>query len=74
LLGAGDIEGATSLLVNASLDLFQFRGEFPLLLLETNCVKQKLESITDYGGQPLSKGVVLEGLAPYLEALAVEVS
>jgi 2-oxoglutarate ferredoxin oxidoreductase subunit alpha len=45
-----------------------------LLLLETNCVKQKLESITDYGGQPLSKGVVLEGLAPYLEALAVEVS
>ena len=44
-----------------------------LLLLETNCVKQKLVSVTDYGGQPLSKGIVLEGVAPYLEALAVEV-
>jgi 2-oxoglutarate ferredoxin oxidoreductase subunit alpha len=44
-----------------------------LLLLETRCAKEKLVSVTDYGGQPLSKGNVLEGVAPYLETLAVEV-
>jgi 2-oxoglutarate ferredoxin oxidoreductase subunit alpha len=43
-----------------------------LLLLETACPKEKLESITYYGGQPLSKGHVLEGLAPWLATLAVE--
>ncbi len=40
-----------------------------LLLLETECPKEKLESITYYGGQPLSKGHVLEGLAPWLKSL-----
>ncbi len=44
-----------------------------LLLLETRCSKRKLVSVTDYGGHPLSKGIVLEGVAPYLELLAVEV-
>ncbi len=44
-----------------------------LLLLETRCAKEKLVSVTDYGGQPLSKGNVLEGVVPYLEMLAVEV-
>lgn len=38
-----------------------------LLLMETECPKEKLESITYYGGQPLSKGHVLGGLAPWLE-------
>jgi len=38
-----------------------------LLVNETDCVKEKLVSITYYGGQPLSKGHVLEGLAPHLE-------
>ena len=44
-----------------------------LLLLETRCAQEKLISVTDYGGQPLSKGRVLEGVAPYLKTLAVEV-
>jgi len=44
-----------------------------LLLLETRCSKRKLVSVTDYGGHPLSKGIVLDGVAPYLELLAVEV-
>lgn len=45
-----------------------------LLVMETKCPKEKLESITYYGGQPLSKGHVLEGLAPWLEKLPVEVA
>jgi 2-oxoglutarate ferredoxin oxidoreductase subunit alpha len=45
-----------------------------LLLLETSCAKEKLVSVTDYGGQPLSKGHVLEGVAPYLEVATVEAS
>ena len=45
-----------------------------LLLRETECAKEKLVSITDYGGQPLSKGHVLEGVAPYLEVATVEAS
>ena len=45
-----------------------------LLLLETDCAKEKLVSVTDYGGQPLSKGHVLEGVAPYLEVATVEAS
>ncbi len=44
-----------------------------LLLLETCCSKRKLVSVTDYGGHPLSKGIVLEGVAPYLEVLKVEI-
>ena len=38
-----------------------------LLLMETACPKEKLESITYYGGQPLSKGHVLDGLSGWLE-------
>lgn len=37
-----------------------------LLLMETSCPKEKLASITYYGGQPLSKGHVLDGLAEWL--------
>ncbi len=37
-----------------------------LLLMETACPKEKLESITYYGGQPLSKGHVLDGLAAHV--------
>jgi 2-oxoglutarate ferredoxin oxidoreductase subunit alpha len=40
-----------------------------LLLLETSCPKDKLSSITYYGGQPLSKGHVLGGLAEHIEIL-----
>jgi 2-oxoglutarate ferredoxin oxidoreductase subunit alpha len=42
-----------------------------LLALETDCTKDKLISVTYYGGQPLSKGHVLEGLAPHLEIKAL---
>jgi 2-oxoglutarate ferredoxin oxidoreductase subunit alpha len=42
-----------------------------LLALETDCVKDKMISVTYYGGQPLSKGHVLEGLAPHLEIKAL---
>ncbi len=45
-----------------------------LLCIETECVKKKLNSITYYGGQPLSKGHVLGGLAPHLEKATVEAS
>ena len=34
-----------------------------LLTIETGCTKEKLASITYYGGQPLSKGHVLDGLS-----------
>jgi len=44
-----------------------------LLLIETECPKEKLVSVTYYGGQPLSKGHVLEGLAPHLEKTLMEV-
>ena len=44
-----------------------------LLVNETSCVKEKLVSITYYGGQPLSKGHVLSGLAPHLEKTLMEV-
>ncbi len=40
-----------------------------MLLMETGCPKDKLASITYYGGQPLSKGHVLEGLAEHIEIL-----
>jgi 2-oxoglutarate ferredoxin oxidoreductase subunit alpha len=42
-----------------------------LLAVETDCGKEKMVSVTYYGGQPLSKGHVLEGLAPYLEIKAL---
>jgi len=44
-----------------------------MLLMETECPKEKLISVTYFGGQPLSKGHVLDGLAPYLEEALVEV-
>jgi len=37
-----------------------------LLLLETSCAKEKLQSVRYYGGQPLSKGYVIEGVTPFL--------
>jgi len=40
-----------------------------LLTIETGCPKEKLTSITYYGGQPLSKGHVLEGLADHIDIL-----
>ena len=43
-----------------------------ILCIETECPKDKLASITYYGGQPLSKGHVLGGLAPYLEKATTE--
>ncbi len=45
-----------------------------LLMLETDCPKAKLVPVTYYGGQPLSKGHVLGGIGPSLEAAAVEVA
>ena len=45
-----------------------------LLWIETECEKNRLVSITNYGGQPLSKENVLRGLAPHLETTAVETS
>ena len=44
-----------------------------LLTIETGCDKDKLRSVTYYGGQPLSKGHVLDGLAPFLEKTLMEV-
>ena len=41
-----------------------------LITIETQCPKEKLDSITYYGGQPLSKGHVLDGLAPWIPELA----
>ena len=43
-----------------------------LLCIETEGAKDNLNSITYYGGQPLSKGHVLAGLAPHLETAIVE--
>ncbi len=45
-----------------------------LLAIESGCPKEKLISITYYGGQPLSKGHVLEGLAPHLRIPTLEVA
>jgi len=44
-----------------------------LLTIETDCAKERLISVTYYGGQPLSKGHVLEGLAPHLEMTPAQV-
>jgi 2-oxoglutarate/2-oxoacid ferredoxin oxidoreductase subunit alpha len=38
-----------------------------LLTIETRCPKDKFHSITYYGGQPLSKGHVLDGLTPHFQ-------
>jgi 2-oxoglutarate ferredoxin oxidoreductase subunit alpha len=43
-----------------------------LLSSETGCPKAKLVSVRDYGGQPLSKGHVLDGVRPVLDNAAVE--
>ena len=45
-----------------------------LLLLETSCAKEKLQSVRYYGGQPLSKEHVIEGVAPFITHESVEVS
>jgi 2-oxoglutarate ferredoxin oxidoreductase subunit alpha len=45
-----------------------------LLQLETDCPAGKLVSVTNYGGQPLSKGHVLDGVQPYLQNAQVEVA
>jgi 2-oxoglutarate ferredoxin oxidoreductase subunit alpha len=45
-----------------------------LLALETSCPKSKLVSVRYYGGQPLSKGHVLEGIRPVLGRTATEVA
>jgi 2-oxoglutarate ferredoxin oxidoreductase subunit alpha len=42
-----------------------------LLALETDGPKDKMVSIVYYGGQPLSKGHVLDGLTPHLEIKAL---
>lgn len=44
-----------------------------MVLMETDCTKEKLVSITNYGGQPLSKGHVLEGIAHHLQGSLIEV-
>ena len=41
-----------------------------LLALETSCSKSKMVSVKYYGGQPLSKGHVLDGIRPVLERAA----
>jgi 2-oxoglutarate ferredoxin oxidoreductase subunit alpha len=45
-----------------------------LLTIETKVAKEKLTSVTYFGGQPLSKGHVLRGLAPYFSELREETS
>lgn len=42
-----------------------------LLTLETACPKEKLVSVRDYSGQPLSKQHVLDGILPTLEEVTV---
>jgi 2-oxoglutarate ferredoxin oxidoreductase subunit alpha len=43
-----------------------------LLNIETECPKSKLVSVRYYGGQPLSKEHVLDGIRPHVESAAVE--
>ena len=45
-----------------------------LLLLETDCPRDKLASITYYGGQPLSKGHVLDGLSEHIQMQVAEIA
>jgi 2-oxoglutarate ferredoxin oxidoreductase subunit alpha len=45
-----------------------------LIEMETSCSKEKLRSIRYYGGQPLSKGHVLDGLAEHVELATAEVA
>jgi 2-oxoglutarate ferredoxin oxidoreductase subunit alpha len=43
-----------------------------LLNIETECPKSKLVSVRYYGGQPLSKEHVLDGIRPHVETAAME--
>jgi 2-oxoglutarate/2-oxoacid ferredoxin oxidoreductase subunit alpha len=43
-----------------------------LLAMETSCPKQKLVPVRYYGGQPLSKGHVLDGIRPMLAGTSEE--
>jgi 2-oxoglutarate/2-oxoacid ferredoxin oxidoreductase subunit alpha len=43
-----------------------------LLTIETECPKSKLVSVRYYGGQPLSKEHVLDGIRPHVESAVVE--
>jgi 2-oxoglutarate ferredoxin oxidoreductase subunit alpha len=43
-----------------------------LLSMETGCALSKLVSVRYYGGQPLSKGHVLDGVRPHMRAVAAE--
>ena len=43
-----------------------------MLALETSCPKAKMVSVKYYGGQPLSKGHVLDGIRPVLERAMTE--
>ena len=45
-----------------------------LLALETSCPKSKMVAVNYYGGQPLSKGHVLDGIRPVLARETAEVA
>jgi 2-oxoglutarate ferredoxin oxidoreductase subunit alpha len=45
-----------------------------LLSMETGCPQSKLVSVRYYGGQPLSKGHVLDGVRPTLRAVLAEIA
>jgi len=45
-----------------------------LLCLETGCPKAKMVPVTYYGGQPLSKGHVLDGIRPVVARAPAEVA
>lgn len=45
-----------------------------LLALETSCPKRKMVAVNYYGGQPLSKGHVLDGIRPVLARETAEVA
>ncbi|GMV04906.1 MAG: MFS transporter [Gemmatimonadota bacterium] len=45
-----------------------------MLALETSCPRSRMVSVRYYGGQPLSKGHVLDGIRPVLAQVAAEVA
>ncbi len=45
-----------------------------LLSIETGCPQSKLVSVRYYGGQPLSKGHVLDGVRPLLRTVLAEIA
>ena len=45
-----------------------------LLVNETGCEPSKLVSVINYGGQPLSKEHVLEGIRPVVQGTTAEVT